>query len=111
MEVRSKKETIDQMVDLMAAGGNIADVDIYREGVYKTEEEGTTGLGEGIAIPHAKTDAVKAPGLAAMVVKEGVDYDSLGWRAGSFDLPDCRAEYRRQCSSGSIEQAFHAADG
>lgn len=76
-EVRSKKETIDQMVDLMAAGGNIADVDIYREGVYKREEEGTTGIGEGIAIPHAKTDAVKAPGLAAMVVKEGVDYDSL----------------------------------
>lgn len=61
-EVRSKKETIDQMVDLMAAGGNIADVDIYREGVYKREEEGTTGIGEGIAIPHAKTDAVKAPG-------------------------------------------------
>lgn len=76
-EVHSKKETIDQMVDLMAAGGNIADVDAYREGVYKREEEGTTGIGEGIAIPHAKTDAVKAPGLAAMAVKEGVDYDSL----------------------------------
>ena len=72
-EVHSKKETIDQMVDLMAAGGNITDVDVYREGVYKREEEGTTGIGEGIAIPHAKTDAVKAPGLAAMAVKEGVD--------------------------------------
>ncbi len=45
-EVHSKKETIDQMVDLMAAGGNIADVDAYREGVYKREEEGTTGLGK-----------------------------------------------------------------
>lgn len=76
-KVQTKQETIDRMVELMAAGGNIADVDIYREGVYKREEEGTTGIGEGIAIPHAKTDAVREPGLAAMVVKEGVDYDSL----------------------------------
>lgn len=73
----TKEETIDSMVKLMAAGGNITDVDVYRKGVYKREEEGTTGIGEGIAIPHAKTDAVKAPGLAAMVVKDGVDYDAL----------------------------------
>ncbi len=75
--VQSKEETIDQMVRLMAKGGNIADVDTYRKGVLKREAEGTTGIGEGIAIPHAKTNAVKTPGLAAMVVKDGVDYDSL----------------------------------
>lgn len=72
-----KSETIEKMVSLMAAGGNIADVDIYKAGVFAREEEGTTGIGEGIAIPHAKTDAVREPGLAAMVVKDGVDYDSL----------------------------------
>lgn len=72
-----KSETIEKMVSLMAAGGNIADVDIYKAGVFAREEEGTTGIGEGIAIPHAKTDVVREPGLAAMVVKDGVDYDSL----------------------------------
>ena len=65
------------MVDLMAEGGNINDIDTYRETVFKREEEGTTGIGEGIAIPHGKTEAVSAPGLAAMVLPEGVDYDSL----------------------------------
>ena len=45
---------------------------VYKEGVFLREEEGTTGIGEGIAIPHAKTDAVAKPGLAAMVVKDGV---------------------------------------
>lgn len=75
--VSDKKETIEKMVSLMAAGGNITDVERYKEGVFLREEEGTTGIGEGIAIPHAKTDAVAKPGLAAMVVKDGVDYDSL----------------------------------
>lgn len=72
-----KSETIEKMVSLMAAGGNIADVEMYKAGVFAREEEGTTGIGEGIAIPHAKTDAVREPGLAAMIVKDGVDYDSL----------------------------------
>ena len=49
----------------------------YMEGVFAREEEGTTGIGEGIAIPHAKNDAVRAPGLAAMVIRNGVDYDSM----------------------------------
>lgn len=49
----------------------------YREQVYAREEESTTGIGEGIAIPHGKCDAVKAPGLAAMVIKNGVEYESL----------------------------------
>lgn len=73
----SKKEAIDKMVDLMAKSGKIADVETYRKGVYAREEESTTGIGEGIAIPHCKSDAVKRPGLAAMVVPEGVDFDSL----------------------------------
>ena len=76
-KVTSKPETIEKMVALMAAGGNLADVEAYKKSVFAREEESTTGIGEGIAIPHAKTAAVKAPGLAAMVVKDGVDYDSL----------------------------------
>ena len=76
-KVTSKPEAIEKMVALMAAGGNLADVEAYKKGVFAREEESTTGIGEGIAIPHAKTAAVKAPGLAAMVVKDGVDYDSL----------------------------------
>lgn len=75
--VNTKEEAIDRMVELMASGGNIADIEAYRAGVYQREEEGTTGIGEGIAIPHAKTDAVKSPGLAAMVLKDGVDFASL----------------------------------
>lgn len=73
----SKGQAIDQMVELMAKGGNINDLQRYKEGVLKREEEGTTGIGEGIAIPHAKTDAVSEPGLAAMLVPQGVDYDAL----------------------------------
>lgn len=73
----NKKEVLDKMVDLMVKSGKIRDVEIYRKGVYAREEEGTTGIGEGIAIPHCKSDAVTKPGLAAMVVPEGVDFDSL----------------------------------
>ncbi len=73
----SKKEALDQMVALMVKSGKIRDEKAYREEVYHREEEGTTGIGEGIAIPHGKCDAVIRPGLAAMVVKNGVDFDSL----------------------------------
>ena len=76
-QVNSKAEAIDKMVDLMAATGKISDKEAYRAEVLRREEEGTTGTGEGIAIPHGKCDAVKAPGLAAMVVPRGVDYESL----------------------------------
>ena len=72
-----KKETLDLAVELMAKSGKLSDVEKYREQVYAREEESTTGIGEGIAIPHGKCDAVKTPGLAAMVIKNGVDYDSL----------------------------------
>ena len=73
----SKKEALDQMVALMVKSGKIRDEEAYREEVYHREEEGTTGIGEGIAIPHGKCDAVIRPGLAAMVIKNGVDFDSL----------------------------------
>lgn len=76
-QAASKREAIDKMVDLMAATGKIADKEAYKAQVLRREEEGSTGIGEGIAIPHGKCDAVKAPGLAAMVLKDGVDYDSL----------------------------------
>lgn len=72
-----KKETLDLAVELMAKSGKLSDVEKYREQVYAREEESTTGIGEGIAIPHGKCDAVKAPGLAAMVIKNGVEYESL----------------------------------
>lgn len=74
---KDKKEALDQVVDLMAKSGKINDVEAYRRKVYAREEESTTGIGEGIAIPHGKCDAVTKPGLAAMVVKDGVDFDSL----------------------------------
>ena len=73
----SKSETLDKAVELMAACGKLSDVEAFRKQVYAREEESTTGIGEGIAIPHGKCDAVKKPGLAAMVIKNGVDFDSL----------------------------------
>ena len=76
-KVSSKEETLDRAVALMAESGKIADVDTYRKGVYAREQEGSTGIGEGIAIPHCKSDAVIKPGLAAMVVKDGVEFESL----------------------------------
>ena len=72
-----KKEALDQIIDLMVKSGKINDSEGYRKQVYAREEESTTGIGEGIAIPHGKCDAVSQPGLAAMVVKNGVDFDSL----------------------------------
>lgn len=75
--VASKAETIDYMTRLMEKSGNLNDREAYKKGVLAREEEGTTGIGEGIAIPHSKCAAVKRAGLAAIVVKDGVDYESL----------------------------------
>ena len=72
-----KTEALNQCIDLMAKSGKIADVEKYRKGVFAREEEGTTGIGMGIAVPHCKSDAVTKAGLAAMVVKDGVDFESL----------------------------------
>ena len=74
---KTKSEALDQIVDLMVKSEKINDKEAYRKQVYAREEESTTGIGEGIAIPHGKCDAVTKPGLAAMVVKDGVDFDSL----------------------------------
>ena len=74
---KSKSEALDMAVDLMVKSGKINDREGYRKQVYLREEEGTTGIGEGMAIPHGKCDAVDRPGLAAMVIKDGVDFDSI----------------------------------
>lgn len=74
---KNKTDVLDQMVELMAKSGKINDIETYRKGVFAREEEGTTGVGEGIAIPHCKSDAVSAPGLAAMVLNQGVEYEAL----------------------------------
>ena len=74
---KSKNEALDEIVALMGQSGKINDLEAYKKQVYAREEESTTGIGEGIAIPHGKCDAVNAPGLAAMVVPAGVDFDSL----------------------------------
>ena len=72
-----KSQTLDAAVSLMTRSGKINDEEAYRKQVYAREEESTTGIGEGIAIPHGKCDAVEKPGLAAMVIPGGVDFDSL----------------------------------
>lgn len=76
-KVGSKAEALEHLVTLMAKSGKLADEAEYKRCVLAREEEGSTGIGEGIAIPHAKTNSVKAPGLAAMIVSEGVDFASL----------------------------------
>ena len=77
VSVGSKEEAINKLVDLMCATGKISDKDAYKEGILAREALTSTGIGEGIAIPHAQVAAVKAPGLAAMTVPDGVDYESL----------------------------------
>lgn len=74
---KSKSEAIDMLVDLQVRGGCIADKDEYKRGILAREENGSTAVGEGIAIPHAKNKGVKAPSLAAMTVPDGVDYEAL----------------------------------
>ena len=73
----NKKEALEQAIALMAASGKLNDVEAYKNQVFAREKESTTGIGEGIAIPHGKCDAVSEPGLAAMVIPNGVDFDSL----------------------------------
>lgn len=74
---KSKAEAIDMLIDLQVKGGNIKDKEEYKKGILAREEKGSTAVGEGIAIPHAKSEAVKAPSLAAMTVPAGVDYEAL----------------------------------
>ena len=74
---QSKSEAIDMLVELQVKGGCISDKDEYKKGIVAREEHGSTAVGEGIAIPHAKNKGVKAPSLAAMTVPKGVDYEAL----------------------------------
>ncbi|CZQ91464.1 PTS system, fructose-specific IIC component [Trichococcus ilyis] len=77
VDVLTKEEAIDHLVELMDKSGKLSDRKLFKEKVLSRETQFTTGIGDGIAIPHAKTTAVKEAGLAAMVVKNGVDFDSL----------------------------------
>lgn len=74
---KDKKDALNQAIDLMVKSGKIQDREAYARLVFAREEESTTGVGEGIAIPHGKGAAVSRPGLAAMVIRDGVDFDSL----------------------------------
>ena len=74
---KNKSEAIDMLIELQVKGGKIADKEGYKKGILAREEISTTAVGEGIAIPHAKSTAVKAPSLAAMTVPGGVDYEAL----------------------------------
>jgi PTS system fructose-specific IIC component len=77
VNVNSKDEAIDKLVDLMDATGKISSKEDYKKGILARESLTSTGIGEGIAIPHAQVAAVKTAGLAAMTVPAGVDYESL----------------------------------
>ena len=77
VESSNKKDVLKKAVNLMNNNGNILDKDKYLELVFKREKEGTTGIGEEIAIPHGKGDCISAPGLAAMIIPNGVDFESL----------------------------------
>lgn len=77
VNAKDKNDIINKMTKLMLKTGRITDLNAYKELVLKREEEGTTGVGEGIAIPHGKGDCVTEPGLVAMVVPDGVEYDAL----------------------------------
>ena len=76
-KIENKENAINTLVDLMDSTGNLNNKEEYKKAVLERESLSTTGIGDGIAIPHAKTSAVKNPSLSAMVVPEGVDYDSL----------------------------------
>lgn len=75
--LNSKNEAIDTAVDLMNNLNNIEDLEKFKKQVYRREEQGSTGVGEGVAIPHGKSKAVKEPGLAAITIPDGVEFDSL----------------------------------
>lgn len=74
---KSKSEAIDTLVELQVKSGNIADAEGYKKAIFAREEKGSTAVGDGVAIPHAKSETVKSPSLAAITVKEGVDYEAL----------------------------------
>lgn len=76
-ELSSKSEAIDALIDLQEKAGNLNDKEEYKKGILAREEQGSTAIGNGIAIPHAKTSAVAHPGLSAITAPSGVDYNAL----------------------------------
>lgn len=87
---QNKTEAINALIDLHESAGNLTDKEKYREGILAREAQGSTAIGDGIAIPHAKSNAVKKPGLAAVTVPDGVDYGSTGRQTLQSSLYDCR---------------------
>lgn len=77
VKLNSKSEAIDKLVDLHNKAGNLVDAKVYKEGILAREAGGTTAIGDGIAIPHAKSEAVKEPALAVVTVPDGVDYEAM----------------------------------
>ncbi len=76
-DVKNKSDAINFLVDLMDNSGNLSDKEEYKKGVLEREAQGTTGIGEGVAIPHSKNKAVIKAGLSAMVIKDGLNFESL----------------------------------
>ena len=75
--ISNKEEAIDHLVNLLDQSGKLNDKEIYKESVLNREKQSTTGIGDGVAIPHGQSEGVKTAGLSAMVVKEGLDFKSL----------------------------------
>lgn len=84
LELSSKSEAIETLIGLHEKAGNLSDKDKYREDILAREAQGTTAIGDGVAIPHAKSKAVKKPGLAAVTVPSGVDYQALDGKASNI---------------------------
>ena len=77
VKISNKDELLEKAIDLMMKNGNILDKEKYKKLVFEREKEGSTGIGERIAIPHGKVDCVKNPGISAMVIPDGANFDSL----------------------------------
>jgi len=112
--VKNKEQAINRLVDLISQTGCICDRERFRQAVFDRESKGSTGLGDGVAIPHAKSAGVAYPGLAAMVVKDGIDFDSLdGGKAYLFFIiasphkaSDAHLDVLARLSSMLIEKEF-----
>lgn len=116
-EAKDKTDVLNQMVDLMAAGGKVGDREEYLKAVFAREEEGSTGVGEGIAIPHGRCAGVKEPGLAAMTVPAGVEYDALDGEpvdlvfliASPEDAPNVHIDVLSKLSMMLMNETFTAS--
>ena len=84
LKLDSKTEAIDALVALQEKAGNLSDAEKYRADILAREAQGSTAVGDGVAIPHAKSEAVKKPGLAAVTVPEGVDYEALDGKTSNL---------------------------